>query len=316
MRYRRPLLAALLLAAFLPAASPAQTLTPIRIGDLGYDDASALPLYAQASGTFKKYGLDADVGTFTGGGAIIAAIAGGSLDVGFANITSTVAAIERGIPIVALMPANVSQAGHNDTLLVKARGSKLKTGADLDGKVVAVTTLGGTLQLTAEAWIDKNGGDSRSVHFVEIPTSSMAPALVQGRVDAAMLSEPALSRDRADVEPLGDAFAAIAPVWVGGLFVASKAWASTNPDAARRFVAAMRETARWANGHRADTARILSPVTHIDLPTFATMQRSTYAETLTRELLQPPVDAAVRYGALKEAFDTAELVAAAAPYAP
>jgi ABC-type nitrate/sulfonate/bicarbonate transport system substrate-binding protein len=98
--------------------------------------------------------------------------------------------------------------------------------------------------------------------------------------------------------------------------VASKTWASANPDVARRFVAAMRETARWANTHHEDTARILAPVTHIDLATFATMQRSTYAAALSRDLLQPAVDVAVRYGALKAPFDTAELVAGAAPYQP
>ena len=168
--------------------------------------------------------------------------------------------MQRGIPIVTLTPANLSDVGHNDALLVKARGSKVKTGADLDGKIVAVTTLGGTLQLGAEAWIDKNGGDSHSVHWVEVPTSAMAASLKAGRIDAAMLSEPFLTQNKADVEELGDAFAAIAPRWVGAVFVASKSWVTANPDAARRFVAAMRETARWANTHRADTAKILMPL--------------------------------------------------------
>ena len=305
-----------LAAAFAPTAARAQALTPIRVGQLGNTDASALPLYAQAAGIFKKYGLDATITSYTGGGAIIAAIAGGSLEVGFSNITSAVQAMQRGIPIVTLAPANLSNAGHNDALLVKARDSKVKTGADLDGKIVAVTTLGGTLQLSAEAWIDKNGGDSHSVHWVEVPTSAMAASLKAGRIEAAMLSEPFLTQNKADVEELGDAFAAIAPRWVGAIFVASKSWAAANPDAARRFEAAMRESARWANTHRADTAKVLMPLTRIDPAIFAEMDRSTYAETLERDLLQPPIDAAVKYGALKEPFDTAQLVSQAAAYAP
>ena len=104
MRQLRSAVALLLLTALFPAGAGSQTLTSIRVGDLGYTDASSEPLFAQAAGIFKKYGLDAEVTTYTGGGAIIAAIAGGSLDVGFSNATSAVAAIQRGIPILALAP--------------------------------------------------------------------------------------------------------------------------------------------------------------------------------------------------------------------
>jgi len=305
---------ALVLAVPAPTLAQTAPLTPMRIANLGYTEASALPVYAQQAGIFKKYGIDATVTTFNGGGAILAAIAGGSLDAGFSNITSAVSAIQRGIPVVVLTPANLTSTGHADALLMKARGSKLKTGADLNGKIIAVTTLGGTLQLGAEAWIDKNGGDSKTSHFVEIPTSNMAAALKQGRIDAAMISEPFLTEEKADIEPLADAFGAIASQWISAVFVASKAWVTANPDAARRFVAAMHETGRWANTHPADTAKILAPLSGVPLPTFAAMERTTYTDQLTRALMQPGIDAAARYGALKAPFDTNEIVTAAAPY--
>ena len=308
------LLVLVLLAALLPAGAFAQTLTPIRIAMLGSADGSSEPLYAQATGIFKKYGLEAEVSSYNGGGAVIAAVAGGSLDAGFSNITTAVQAIQNGIPVIILMPGDQAVAEHENVLLVKARGANLRTGADLNGKIVAITTLNGTLQLGAETWIDKNGGDSHSVHFVEIPESSMVAALKQGRVVAAMLGEPLLTPNKADIEVLGNAFAAIAPVWTSSVYVVSKGWATANPDAARRFVAAMRETAAWANTHHAETARILAPAAGIDFATFATMTRATYGDRLTRALLQPGIDTAVKYGALKQPFDSAEIVAGAAPY--
>ncbi len=82
----------------VPASAQTTALTPIRIANLGFTEASALPVYAQANGIFKKYGLDATITTFNGGGAIIAAIAGGSLDAGFSNITSAVAGDPKGHP--------------------------------------------------------------------------------------------------------------------------------------------------------------------------------------------------------------------------
>jgi len=44
---------------------------------------------------------------------------------------------------------------------------------------VAVTTLDGELQMGAAVWIDKNGGNAKSVHFVELPETAMAAALAQ-----------------------------------------------------------------------------------------------------------------------------------------
>jgi NitT/TauT family transport system substrate-binding protein len=314
----RALLASVLLAV-LPAGAFAQTappaLTPIRVAVIGYADATSLPVYAQASGIYKKYGLDATVTSFNGGGAIIAAVAGGSLEMGFSNLVSAASALQRGIPIVVLAPAAIfDDKNPVDNALVKAHGSKLKTGADLTGKAVAVTTLGGGLQLAASAWIDKTGGDSKSVHFVELPNSEMPAALKAGRIDAAMISEPALSQAKADVDLLADAFGAIAPRYTLGVFVASKAWVTANPDAAHRFVEAMVEAARWANTHHAETAKILAPFLGTDAASIAATARSTFGDTLTYALLQPQLDVAYKYGQLKTAYDTHQIVTGAQPY--
>jgi NitT/TauT family transport system substrate-binding protein len=310
------LAAACAAVALVPTTSLAQpAAATIRIAVLSNADATSLPVYAQASGIYKKYGLDAKITSFGGGAAVIAAIAGGSLDVGFSNLISAVAALERGIPIIILAPAALhDERERPDNLLVKARGSKLRTGADLDGKTIAVTSLNGALQLGAAAWIDKTGGDSKSVHFIELPTSAMAPALKGGRIDAATLSEPALSQAKDDVEELAVAFNAIGPRWTEGTFVASKAWVEANPDAAHRFVQAMVEAARWANKHHAETAKILAPLLGVDLSIFATMVRPTFGDQLSAALLQPPLDAAVKYGQIKTPYDARQIVTDAQPY--
>jgi NitT/TauT family transport system substrate-binding protein len=314
MRLR--LLAALLLLAVAPQSALAQpALTTIRAGVIGNTDATSLPIYGQGSGIFKKYGLTTEVSSFNGGGAIIAAIAGGSLDVGFSNLVSAASAVQRGIPVFVITPATIYDSkDRSDNLLVKAKGSKLRTGADLTGKTVAVTTLGGGLQLSAVTWIDKNGGDSKSVHFVELPNSEMAAALKQGRIEAAMLAEPVLSQVKNDVDVLGDAFGAVGGRYTQAVFVASKPWAAANPDVARRFVQAMVETARWANTHHADTAKILAPMMGVDPASMASAPRSVYGDVLSAPLLQPVLDAAYKYGQLKSPLDAKQLVTEAQPY--
>jgi ABC-type nitrate/sulfonate/bicarbonate transport system substrate-binding protein len=129
-----------------------------------------------------------------------------------------------------------------------------------------------------------------------------------------MISEPFLTQESADIEVLADAFSALAPAWISSVFVASKAWVTANPDGTRHFIAAMHDAARWANTHHAETAKMLSPLSGVPLATFAAMARTTYTDAFTKALLQPGIDAAAQYGALKAPYDTVEIVAGVAPY--
>ena len=58
------------------------------------------------------------------------------------------------------------------TYLIVPKGSPYRTASDLNGKTVAVNTLRGLPQYGTQAWIDKNGGDSKRVKFVELPFSA------------------------------------------------------------------------------------------------------------------------------------------------
>jgi NitT/TauT family transport system substrate-binding protein len=298
--------AALVGAAASTARGRAAGPATIRIGVVA-SDVSAEPHYAAAAGIYERAGLVPQIETLSGGGAIIAAVASGALDVGFANLTSAAAARERGIPIAVLAPATLYTSKAPVTVLVKARGSKLRTGADLTGKTLAVSTLRGELQVAASLWVDKNGGDSKSVHFVELPFASMAPALAGGRVDAAMITEPAMTIQKAQIELLSPAYDAIAPEFLIGGWVAASLL--IHADAARRFAAAMAETARWANAHRAQTAQVLVARTKLDPAIVRSMVRATYGERLTAETIQPVLDAAQRYGSLREPMKAADLIA-------
>jgi len=53
-------------------------------------------------------------------------------------------------------------------------------------KTVAVSALHDMTQFETSAWVDKTGGDSKSVRFVELKYTEMATALEQGRADAAV----------------------------------------------------------------------------------------------------------------------------------
>ena len=68
-----------------------------------------------------------------------------------------------------------------------------RTPADLNGKTLAVAGLGSFAQYSAQYWIDKNGGDSKTVKFVEVSPPEMPAALEAHRVDAAAPFEPGIT---------------------------------------------------------------------------------------------------------------------------
>jgi NitT/TauT family transport system substrate-binding protein len=77
-------------------------------------------------------------------------------------------------------PVNVIMVGKNSTV---------KTAADLNGQTVAVNGLWDLTQYEMQAFIDKNGGDVKSVKLIETPFSEMAVALATGRVAAGILTD-------------------------------------------------------------------------------------------------------------------------------
>lgn len=290
-------------------ARPARAASSVRM--LAVTNESGLsPFYAEEFGFFKKAGLDAEVRMQGkgGGAAILAAVVGGAADIGETNPISLALAYKRGAPIVAFAPTAIYRTKACTAYLLVAQNSPIKSALDLNGKTIAVIGVKDTTQLATQMWIDKHGGDSATVKFVEMPFSDMAPSLVQNRVDAAFCTEPTLTDALRSTRILADAFSSIAPEFYLGTFITSRTYAQANPDTLRRVADALRETALWANSHRRETADTLVKLTKIDPATLEKMRRATFGERLTPQGLQPCIDLAARYGLLTASFPARELI--------
>ncbi len=80
---------ALALFAAAPAALHARAAraqaAPIRLASVATGDSYALPFFAQEAGMFARAGLNVEVQQIPQPGSIVAAVAGGSVDVGFVD---------------------------------------------------------------------------------------------------------------------------------------------------------------------------------------------------------------------------------------
>ena len=296
------LASALLLAAAVGGRIEAQPAAgPIRIGVVN-TDVSSEPVYADEEGFFKKAGVTARISTFANGKQVLDGLSSGTLDVGFVNIVSAVGAIQQNVPLTIVAPATIYDRAAPITVLVQAASSNFSSGRELNGKTLGVPAPNDLGEVSTRAWIDSTGGDSRSVHYVTgVPSSQIAAAFEAHRVDAAELSEPALTaeRQRGTVKPLAATFDVVGAPFYIGVFVASSPWVQAHPDQARAFAIVMRDTARWANAHRAETAPILAQRLKVSPAATASMVRARYGDVLSPALIQPIVDLSAKYGILK-----------------
>lgn len=295
---RATVLAGLAASAAVPSlrsAAQAADLTPIRIG-AAPTDATAQHLYAQDNGTFAANGLTAEITPMRTSGALVAAILGGSLDFMTATVVSIAIAHNKGIDLRTVAVGNVYNGPPAQAAIVVAPASTIRTGADLNGKTIAVNGLGDLTQVAIAAWIDGNGGDSKSVKMIEVPFSGVAAALGQGRIDAAMLVEPFTSAAGNTIKVIGDPQAAIGRNYMVTGWYASATWLDAHRDTARRFITSMLQTAKWANHNHDASAAILAKYVGLTADVIKATPRAVYGEQpISPAMIQPVLDYSTKY---------------------
>jgi NitT/TauT family transport system substrate-binding protein len=296
------------LAAFSAATASVRADTgPLRIG-VNPVDASGQAYYAQELGFYAKAGLAAtDVQTMASGAAQAAAIAGGSIDISIANIVTLAQAHARGVPFTLIAGGGLYSTTAPNALLMVAERSPLSSAKDLNGKTVAVSIVKSIADFSVDAWMDQNGGDSKTLRYVEMPLSDMSPALVQGRVDAALVLEPFVPAARAACRSIGKPYDAIAPHFLVAGYFTTQEWAQRNPDVVRKFREAMTQAADWANVNHDRSGEILVARAKLNAADVKLMVREIYQERLDPALIQPVIDAAAKYGGIAR-FAASDLI--------
>lgn len=310
MRSRRTFLAA---AGALGAAAPvglrAQALTHLVLGTAPTDSGMP-PVIAQRTGIYRRNGLDVDVQFMGSGASLVAAVIGGTLQIGTSSTIGLVTAHAKGIPLQIVAPTSIYLSEKPGELLLVRKDSPIHTAADLSGKTIASPALGDLISTATFAWIDQNGGDAKTVHQVELPSAATPAALAAGRIDAAAMNEPRLSEaiQSGNFRALGKPYDAIAPRFLIACFVILADFGNTHVDAVRRFARSQHETNVFANAHQDQTALWLADIAKLDPAAIQRGGRAYFAETLAVSDVQHVIDAAARFKLIDHAFDAREMI--------
>jgi NitT/TauT family transport system substrate-binding protein len=266
--------------------------------------------YGIKTGLFRRAGLNVEMINTSSGAAATEAVIAGAYPLCKTNLLSVVQAHVRGIPVVLVAPEILYNPRNPTTLLQIAPDATYKTGADLNGKTAGVPALHAGAALMTCAWIDKHGGDWKSVRFVEISNSAMEPAIVSHRIDVGVLQPPQLDASLANgtTKTLGDCMGAIAPNYMYSGYIARADWAREHGDLIRTFARALAEATRYVNVHAAETAQLVAEFTKIEITDVAKMHRTINGTILDAPLVQPFIDAAAKYGEIPQAFPARDLI--------
>jgi NitT/TauT family transport system substrate-binding protein len=298
-------------AALLPVGARAQTAPALRVGYSASGESLAQGLYAQEGGFFAKAGISVELVAINNGGAMTAGIVSGAIDIGPSNVASMAAAYGHGLHLNLFAPSIIiASSGPPTTVMGVRADSPLRGARDFAGKTIACNTLRDLQQAAVMTWLDKNGGDSKSASFVEIPNPEQLDALAARRVDAACLVEPFISSVKGDVRFIGRPYDSLGKQIMTFGWLANKGWYDANPALAKAVAGALRDAAQWANHNPAATAAINAKYSKVPVDQITAQNRQIFADgKLDARLIQPIIDASARYGFLPQSFAASELFA-------
>jgi NitT/TauT family transport system substrate-binding protein len=300
-------------SAARPLPSYAQGPTPI-VAD-GVITIDTVPLwYGIQQGLFARAALDVNYQRATSGTMATLAVVANSAQVGDTNTLSLLQARVKGIAIEAIAPLSLYDSTTNYIAAVVAKDSPLREARDLNGRVIGSQGAKDMSAMALLAWMDQNGGDSKSVKILELPSSTMAAALAEGRIDAGTLQQPFLSDALASakVRIFANTYASIGKRFLFGVWIANTAWVAANSEAVRQFARVLLEGQIWANAHRAEAAALTAKYTGIDEQIIVHGGMQGFSSRLIEaQDMQPVIDTAFKYGAIDKRLQAADLISPA-----
>ena len=291
--------------------------TKTKLGYMKIVDGTAM-FMAMEKGYFKAEGLEIDPVPMAGGAVIVQGVTSGDLQFGWTNVISLYQAVVEGFDFKLIAGGATNVRGSNETHAIEVlKDTPIKAAKDLEGKTVAVNTLNNIVHLMAMAWVDKNGGNSSKVKFIEIPFPQMEPALITGKIDAISVQEPFASAAarRLEIRVLANPWGDVVPKFLIASWFASDKWIQKNKATAQAFVRAINRgiDAIHADKEGARAAMIkwsgLSPdmVGKIGYPLFE--------KGLSEKDLQVTIDLTLKYKMIPRALKARDVISDIAPKA-
>jgi NitT/TauT family transport system substrate-binding protein len=268
------------------------------------------PFYvAQEMGFFEDQGLEVETTSATGGGALTAALTGGSVQFAYSNLITPVVAASGGVDLKIVAGQNAAQMEGEDAMaLVVAADSEFQTVEDLRGQLIAVNTLKNANEIATNAVLEEAGVSPDEVQYIEMPFPEMANALIRGDIAAANLVEPFKTLVGDQLRELTYPFVDVEPGLDIAGWIASTSYVEENPEVVEKFTAALDQANQYLNDDVEERIRWTAEFTESDPELIRELTLDRWVSTIDTESFQRFVDLGVRYGILDQEIDVTTLM--------
>ena len=199
-----------------------------------------VPFIAQAEGFFDKEHLHVNLVPEGSGVPAFLSTVAGSTKFSFTSATDPIIAASHGQAAHVIWSYGLKL----DTVCI---GSGVKSAKELVGKNVGVTDTGGFAQTLLQACLSADNVDIKSVHQINMQRSGFVPAMVSGRISAAVFhadgAYTVLQKDK-DASVLAYEWDTL-PQWWYGALAANDAYSKANAGEVKRFLRALVLASRW-----------------------------------------------------------------------
>jgi ABC-type nitrate/sulfonate/bicarbonate transport system substrate-binding protein len=234
---------------------------------------------AQKRGFLAEAGITVEPQNLRSGVSVVQGVVGGALDVGAASIEPVVNAAAGGGDVVII-------GAYTDKLAVSAvTSADIRQPADLRGRRVGVQEVGAFREVMTRLVLRAGGLTQRDVQYVPVDAQSYTSALIDGRIQSAILQTEqsiAAVRGHPNLRVLAN-LADIVPEYHYGTYFVTRSWLDQHRDAATRLITALTRAHRFMYQNKPETVRIVAATIGFDEGVTA----AAYDELLTRQGVFP-----------------------------
>ena len=267
-------------------------------------------------GLFKEKGLTVNYTPATSSNTVIGQQMSGKYDITGGNYVSYVQHVVRDHqPLEIIAEGSVMQQGSQAIYTLPS--SKIKTLAQLKGRVLGINAPGNINYLLAASVLTENGISLAAVEFPKqpIPFPVMGAKLAAGQVAAAALPEPfATAAEQqygaVELEDLNQGATENFPIQG---YVATKSWVQHNPGTLKAFLAALEQGQEIADTSRTAVEQAMESLKgpmngQVPPIVAAVMALNIYPLGIDRVRLQRVPDVMLQFGLLHARFDISQML--------
>jgi NitT/TauT family transport system substrate-binding protein len=192
---------------------------------------------------------------FTDFPTVVESIKSGRLEATFMIAPLAMKLREQGVPV------KICYLGHRDGSTVMVRKDlQAQSLRDLRGKTFAIPSKYSNQYLVIRKLMDDQGVKPEEIKFVELPPPDMPGALAAKAIDAYFVGEPHAAK--AELDGSGRVLYHAKDIWphfISCVLVVTEKLIREKPEVVRDLVRGIAESGEWAETHRIEAAKVVSP---------------------------------------------------------